>query len=96
MRTGAVLYLGLGRRSVSLRASTPTRVLLLGGEPFGEPLVMWWNFVARDHDEIVAARADWETERTAGWATRFGRVSGYDGAALPAPALPNLRLRPRN
>ena len=93
--TGAVLYLGLARRTVTLRASTPTRVLLLGGEPFGEPLVMWWNFVARDHDEIVEARTDWERERTAGWAGRFGAVTGYDGAALPAPPLPNLRLRPR-
>jgi quercetin 2,3-dioxygenase len=56
---------------------------------------MWWNFVARDHDEIVAARADWETERSRGWLARFGQVAGYPGEALPAPALPNLRLRPR-
>jgi hypothetical protein len=60
--------------------------MLLGGEPFAEPIVMWWNFVGRDHDEIVAARREW----TAG--TRFGDVHGYDGAAIPAPPMPITRL----
>ena len=93
--TGALLYLGRGRRSVSVRADSPTRALLIGGEPFTEPLVMWWNFVAGEHDAIAAARAEWEAERTAGWAARFGAVTGYPGPALAAPALPTVRLRPR-
>ena len=55
---------------------------------------MWWNFVARSHDEIVAVREEW-MEAVAGGSTRFGQVSAYDGPSLPAPALPGTRLRPR-
>ncbi|WP_024793713.1 pirin family protein [Tomitella biformata] len=74
----------------------PARMILLGGEPFREEIVMWWNFVGRSHEEIVAARAEWQ-ERT----SRFGHVEGYspprDGAPewLPAPPLPNARMTPR-
>jgi hypothetical protein len=50
---------------------------------------MWWNFVGRDHDEIVAAREDWEARSSGG---RFGRVRGYDGPDIPAPSMPITRL----
>jgi redox-sensitive bicupin YhaK (pirin superfamily) len=75
----------------------PARVLLLGGEPFGEPIVMWWNFVGRSHDEIVASRTRWMAEVVddADPDGRFGEVVGYDGRPLPAPELPLGRLRPR-
>jgi quercetin 2,3-dioxygenase len=86
---GPLLYLGRGRTALDLRADGPARVLLLGGEPFDDPIVMWWNFVGRDHDAIVAAREDWSAGR------RFGEVHGYDGGPLPAPALPTTRLLPR-
>lgn len=71
----------------------PARVLLLGGAPFDEDIVMWWNFVARSHDEIVAFREAWERE-----SEQFGRVDGYPGTPrrLPAPALPNARISPRS
>jgi hypothetical protein len=67
-------------------------VLLLGGTPFTEELVMWWNFVGRSHDDIVAYRQLWEDG-----AKRFGAVRGYRGSLtrLPAPPLPTTRLRPR-
>ncbi len=86
---GALLYLGCGRTDLPVGADRPARVLLLGGEPFAEEIVMWWNFVARSHDEIVAARNDWEAGR------RFGTVPEYEGRALPAPPLPATRLMPR-
>jgi quercetin 2,3-dioxygenase len=85
---GHLIYLGCGRSSLSLRANAASRVFVLGGEPFGEDIVMWWNFVARTHDEIAAARDDWQ-------AGRFGLVRGYAGAPLAAPELPPLRLKPR-
>jgi quercetin 2,3-dioxygenase len=68
------------------------RLLLLGGVPFGEQIVMWWNFVGRSHDDIAAQREAWQQETE-----RFGRVSGYVGepARLPAPELPHVTLRPR-
>jgi quercetin 2,3-dioxygenase len=86
---GPLLYLGTGRVELSLRADRPGRVLLLGGEPFDEQIVMWWNFVGRSHDEIVDFRTGWEA------GDRFGEVRGYDGDPLPAPPLPTTQLKPR-
>ena len=43
----------------------PVRLLLLGGEPFGESIVMWWNFVGRTHEEVVAFREEWQAQITA-------------------------------
>ena len=87
VRPGALLYLGTGRAELRVRAEQAVRVLLLGGEPFAERLVMWWNFVARDGAEVATAREDWMAGR------RFGPVAGGD--PLPAPALPGIPLIPR-
>jgi quercetin 2,3-dioxygenase len=77
---------------VDTSAPAPARAILLGGAPFGEEVVMWWNFIAPDHDGIVAAREQWQAR-----SSRFGDVPGYHGspAWLPAPALPGVRLRAR-
>lgn len=89
---GDLWYQSPGCTELELRTvgDTPARVVVLGGPPFTEPLVMWWNFVGRDHDEIARFRAQWQAEDQ-----RFGAVSGYPGGRLPAPPLPNGRLRPR-
>lgn len=39
------IYLGAGIDKLRLKLAAGSRLLLLGGEPFGEPIVMWWNFV---------------------------------------------------
>jgi redox-sensitive bicupin YhaK (pirin superfamily) len=78
-----------GPDAVELTALEDARLLLLGGPPFGEKIVMWWNFIGRDHDEIVQARSDWMS------GDRFGTVRGYQGAPLPAPPMPGTRLKPR-
>jgi len=74
-------YLGTNRDEVCLRVEPGRRprALLLGGAPLGETVLMWWNFVARTADEIVAAREDWQAGR------RFGEVRGYPGPRLEAP-----------
>jgi hypothetical protein len=90
MDRASMLYLGTRRPSVRLRAAAPTRLLLLGGEPFEEELVMWWNFVGRSGAEIADYAADWNEERG-----RFHPVVGYDGERLEAPPLPPVDLRPR-
>jgi redox-sensitive bicupin YhaK (pirin superfamily) len=77
---GAMLYLGCGRRDLRVRSDGAARALLLGGEPFDEQIVMWWNFVARSSEEIAAAREDWAA------GNRFGVVRGYHGA--PAARTP--------
>ena len=87
---GALGYVGTGRSTLTLSTRDGARVVLLGGEPFGEEIVMWWNFVGRTHDDIAAYRDEWQAETD-----RFGRVEGYAGARLPAPPLPGGRLRPR-
>lgn len=91
-------YLPAGGDGLRLRADDgPARVVLLGGTPFDEQIVMWWNFIGRDHDEIVAFRGEWQHDVIDGGepAGPFGTVAGYDGDPLPAPELPTVRLRPR-
>ncbi|MCV7018720.1 pirin family protein [Mycolicibacterium aichiense] len=94
LQSGQLAYLGTGSTMLRLHnaAGLAARLLLLGGTPFTEELLMWWNFVGRSHDEIVEYRGEWESGDD-----RFGAVSGYSGSVqrLPAPALPAIRLRPR-
>ncbi|MPV36900.1 pirin family protein [Georgenia subflava] len=92
-------YLAPGREEIVLVAGEhPVRAVLFGGTPFGEQILMWWNFVGRTHDEVVEARRLWQAAIAgdAEGVARFGRVTGYDGPDLPAPDLPNVRLRPRD
>nr|WP_239066618.1 pirin family protein [Demequina activiva] len=86
----AILYLGTQRPSITVSSRDGARVFLLGGEPFPDALVMWWNFVGRDHDEIARAREDWEAKDA-----RFGLVPGNGDTRIPAPPLPQVRLTPR-
>src|SRR5262245_5235254 len=77
-------YLGTQRSEMCLTSTAGARVLLIGGTPFPETILMWWNFVARTPGEIRDARNDWELHR------RFGEVPAYKGARIPAPALVRL------
>ncbi|NBM15469.1 pirin family protein, partial [Streptomyces sp. GC420] len=67
---GSMLYLGCGRSDLPLRAVSDAGLMLLGGEPFEEELVMWWNFIGRTSEEIAQARSDWMNGE------RFGRRPG--------------------
>ncbi|MGW5485511.1 pirin family protein [Streptosporangium sandarakinum] len=94
LEPGSLLYLGRGCSEVSIEAAEAageTRLFLLGGEPFEEPLVMWWNFVGRTHEEIVRARDEWMRGDR-----RFGAVDGCDEDPLPAPVMPTVRLKARD
>jgi redox-sensitive bicupin YhaK (pirin superfamily) len=87
-------FIGPGPTTLSLANgdNQPGRLLLLGGTPFEEDILMWWNFVGRSHEEIERFRADWQAGTE-----RFGSVEGYQGPVqrLPAPELPHVRIRPR-
>ena len=91
----ALAFLPTGRSTLVLAndGTEPARALLLGGPPFEEEVVMWWNFVGRSHEDIVAARAAWMAH-----SDRFGEVNGYEGVVqhLPAPVIPGVRIRPRS
>ncbi|NHC25154.1 pirin family protein [Nocardioides sp. IC4_145] len=123
-------YVAPGRdRLVLVAGDEPARLLLIGGPPFGEQVVMWWNFLGSTHEEVVAAREAWQAQVVAadddtecpethpdaagGLAERpaalqrvvptgadvrpgrFGVVPGQPLAPIPAPPLPNARLRAR-
>ncbi|WP_029144990.1 pirin family protein [Microbacterium luticocti] len=86
-----LLYLGVGRDGVEVSSRDGATVFVLGGQPFEDEIVMWWNFVARSHDEIVAAREAWEAGDP-----RFGHVVGHGPERIPAPPLPGVRLTRRH
>ena len=85
-----LLYLGDGRRSLHLRSPSGGRVIMLGGQPFAEDLVMWWNFIGRSHAEIVDFRAAWE-ERD----VRFPPIVDRSEKVMEAPPMPTVQLKPR-
>ncbi|MBI1377306.1 MAG: pirin family protein [Frankiales bacterium] len=91
---GRIGYVGTGVSQLVVEdvGGAGARMLLLGGEPLDEQIVMWWNFVGRTHDEIAAMRLAWQSG-----SARYGSVEGYvgDPVRLPAPELPHVTLRPR-
>ncbi|MCU4298622.1 pirin family protein [Brevibacterium permense] len=99
----AIGYTGIGvdELRIANRGDEPGRLILLGGEPFPEEIVMWWNFVGRTHSEIAQYREEWQAE-----GERFGAVDGYVGKGgpgrnadgmgrLPAPRLPDVTIKAR-
>ena len=84
-----------GAGSLDLAADEDALVLLLGGPPFGERIVMWWNFVGSDHDEVAGFRADWQRLVEGSPQARFALHDGDPEPPLPAPVLPNAHLLPR-
>ena len=98
LEAGELGYLSTGRRSFTLRSARGARLVLIGGEPLGEQIVMWWNFIGPSHDDVVAARDRWMAEigrEPVEGEERFGPFPDGQPAALPAPALPGGRLRAR-
>ncbi len=88
---GLLAHLPAGLSEIRLSPASGRRLarfFVVGGVPFGERLLMWWNFVARSGAEIARARQDW-------MAGRFGEVHGYPGDPLAAPPLPPVPLKPR-
>ncbi|MBN8440108.1 MAG: pirin family protein [Thauera sp.] len=83
LRTDELAYLGTGRRQLLLSLAAGTRVLLLGGEPFDEAVLMWWNFVGFSKADIAQAQADWERGDA-----RFGTIGDGKAQRLVAPPLP--------
>lgn len=83
LEPNTLYYVGTERDELPLRTSAGARLLLIGGLPFPERILMWWNFVARHPEEIAAAREAWE-------AGQFGEVRGYPGPRLHAPTLSRL------
>jgi hypothetical protein len=88
-------YRGTGATGLTLQSPTGARLLLLGGRPLGEQIVMWWNFVGRSHEEVVGYRSQWQRLLQEGHDDRFTLPVGDPLPPIPAPGLPNARLRTR-
>ena len=84
---GALLYLGTGRDTLRLETDAAARLLLVGGEPLGEDVLLWWNFVARSAEDMAQATHDWNN------GDRFGAVPGTKLKRLVAPDVAGVRLR---
>ena len=105
VKPAELAYVEPGRFALTIEAVEASRLVLLGGPPFGEQIVMWWNFVGRTHDDVVRAREDWQSQITRDGSVvtdgqdvadgRFGIVVDDHLAPIPAPALPTVRLKPR-
>ena len=81
--TDELACLAPGADRIAIELAAGTRILVLGGEPFAEPVLMWWNFVGLGKEQIAAAQREWEAG-----GPRFGPVAGAADRRLVAPALP--------
>ena len=91
---GSLRYLATGGSSISMASARGARVLLIGGEPFPEEILMWWNFIGRSLEEIISMREKWQSSLLAG-SESYPAFTDSLGARIPAPEMPNIRLEPR-
>lgn len=93
---GQLVVMPVGARELSIATSDDARLVLLGGAPFTEPIIMWWNLIGRTHDEIIAWRAQWVDELAdTAEHQMFGLPVDDLGSAEPVPTAPVVRLKPR-
>lgn len=88
---GHLHYLPTGAKSLEARSTTGARWIFLGGKPFTEKIVMWWNFIGRSHEEIQEMRDDWNSN-----SSRIPSFSDLINQRIPAPEMPHLHLSPRS
>ena len=88
LKPGSLLYLEPGTTLLDISTDAPARVLLLGGEPWAKPPLLWWNFVGRTREEIEQFTAEWN-----GLTGNFAgvEVRAYVGDRLLAPPVPAIR-----
>ncbi|HEY6353989.1 MAG TPA: pirin family protein, partial [Burkholderiaceae bacterium] len=87
---GTLFYAAPGRAQLQLACDASAQLLLIGGRPFDEALLIWWNFVARTQAEIEQAAADWNAGR------RFGELPDTRLPRVPAPDVAGLKLKARS
>ncbi|MDO5059826.1 MAG: pirin-like C-terminal cupin domain-containing protein [Neisseria sp.] len=83
-----VVITGEGR--LKIRGKAGTHIMLLGGEPLAEPVLMWWNFVAYKAEDLQQAVDDWNNHHP-----RFGEIdlTGTGLKRLVAPDVPEAKMR---
>lgn len=63
--------------AATVRATSPARVMLVGGAALDGPRFMWWNFVSSSRERIEQAKDDWRAQR-------MGQVPG-ETEFIPLP-----------
>lgn len=91
VHAGELIHLEPGNVRLEITAHDDTIAMVLGGEPFDEPIIMWWNFIGRSNDEIRGMREQWNTRTD-----RFPPFADQLGGWIPAPELPSVPLKARN
>lgn len=93
---GGIAYAAPGADSYTVTAAEGGFVVLIGGVPFEEEVVMFWNFIGESHDEVLEFREQWMRERrNAGDRPQYGTVVDDDNEPLASPRLPTVELLPR-
>jgi len=90
IRKDELLFIPPGQEKITIGGAERATLLLIGGAPFTEKFIMWWNFLGRSHEEVVEMRKQWEEE-----SSRFPGFTDSMGERLPAPEMPHLKLAPR-
>jgi redox-sensitive bicupin YhaK (pirin superfamily) len=75
--------------ATSVRARTPARLMLVGGESLEGPRYIWWNFVSSSLDRLEAAKAAWREGR-------FDLIPMDHDEFIPAPEDGAGRPRPQS
>ena len=94
-----LIYLPAGTESVNLECAPDSRLLIIGGEPMDEAILLWWNFVARTTEEMKEAQTQWEAEAASaddiinGQPRRFGKPVASALKSLHSPSLEGVSLR---
>lgn len=86
---GSLHYQSQGASSMEFQGEA--KLIFLGGTPFDEKILMWWNFIGRTHEEIEVMREQWN-QRLNG----FNDFPDNVGGCIPAPEMPKVRLAARN
>jgi len=75
------LYVLRPGHDARLSSSSGARLMLMGGQAFGTPRYVFWNFVSSSRDRINQAKDDWK-------ALRFPLIPGDDQEFIPLPEVP--------
>ena len=81
LTVGRFAYASPGQDSLRFETRGSARLFVVGGTPFEDPILLWWNFVGRTPEEIKRALDEWASDDP-----RFGQVRGFEGERLDAPA----------
>ena len=93
--TEQLLYVPQGAESIAITCAPDSRLIVIGGEPMDEAILIWWNFVARTSQEVHEAREQWEAHLRgdAVQPSRFGNPVASPLAPTHAPSLVGMSLR---